>query len=40
VENTDGKLTGTLLAYLDNCVTPFGKRELKRWILAPLTDIP
>ena len=27
---------GTLLSFLDQCVTPFGKREIRSWILAPL----
>lgn len=30
---------GSLLSYLDQCRTAFGKRQLKRWLVAPLTDI-
>ncbi len=30
---------GSLLHYIDRTQTPFGKRELKRWLCAPLFDI-
>ena len=30
---------GSLLDYLDKTITPFGKRELKRWLCAPLYEI-
>ena len=30
---------GSLLHYIDRTLTPFGKRELKRWLCAPLYDI-
>jgi DNA mismatch repair protein MSH6 len=36
VEAADGKLKGTLLNYVDLCSTLFGKRQMKRWLLAPL----
>jgi len=29
---------GSLLHYLDKTKTPFGKREMKRWVCAPLYD--
>lgn len=28
--------TGTLLALLDHCSTPFGRRRLRRWLVRPL----
>jgi DNA mismatch repair protein MSH6 len=34
----DGGRTGTLLGYLDSCVTKYGKRLLRRWICHPLQD--
>ncbi|XP_010527197.1 PREDICTED: DNA mismatch repair protein MSH7 [Tarenaya hassleriana] len=37
--NFDGGLSGTLYKYLDNCVTPTGKRLLRRWICHPLKDV-
>ncbi|XP_047320706.1 DNA mismatch repair protein MSH7 [Impatiens glandulifera] len=37
--NVDGSSSGTLYSYLDNCVTPSGKRLLKRWICHPLNDV-
>ena len=36
VEAADGKVKGTLLNYVDLCSTLFGKRQMKRWLLAPL----
>ena len=39
VESASGKLEGSLLHFVDNCKTPFGKRLLKRWLLSPLTNI-
>lgn len=30
---------GSLFHWLDNTKTPFGRRLLKKWICAPLTDI-
>jgi DNA mismatch repair protein MutS len=31
--------TGTLLSVLDRTQTPMGARQLRQWILAPLTDV-
>lgn len=39
VENAQGKIEGSLFHYVDNCKTPFGKRQLKRWLLSPLMNI-
>ena len=30
---------GTLLAVLDHCVTPFGRRRLRQWLCRPLCRI-
>lgn len=30
---------GTLFKYLDNCITPCGKRLLRSWICHPLKDV-
>lgn len=30
---------GSLYEYVDNCVTAFGKRKLKSWLMSPLLDI-
>lgn len=38
LENATGGLSGTLYAQLNHCVTGFGKRLLKRWIVRPLYD--
>lgn len=35
----EGKKEGTLLAVLDLCRTPMGKRTLKKWLEQPLIDI-
>ncbi|MEO0080377.1 MAG: DNA mismatch repair protein MutS, partial [candidate division WOR-3 bacterium] len=32
--------TGTLLSVLDRTCTPAGARLLRRWLLAPLLDVP
>ncbi|KAE7998764.1 hypothetical protein FH972_003275 [Carpinus fangiana] len=37
--NADGGQSGTLYKYLDQCVTPCGKRLLRNWICHPLKDI-
>lgn len=37
--NADGGQTGTLYKYLDNCITPSGKRLLRNWICHPLRDV-
>ncbi|KFK39755.1 hypothetical protein AALP_AA3G283400 [Arabis alpina] len=35
----DGGPLGTLYKYLDNCVSPTGKRLLRNWICHPLKDV-
>jgi len=39
VEAATGKVEGSILHFLDNCKSPFGKRNLKRWLLSPLINI-
>lgn len=39
VESSDGKREGSLLHFIDHCSTPFGRRQLKRWLLAPLMNV-
>ena len=39
VETASGKVEGSLFHYVDSCKTPFGKRQLKRWLLSPLMNI-
>ncbi|KAI9835007.1 MAG: DNA mismatch repair protein msh6 [Thelocarpon superellum] len=34
----DGSATGTLLALLNRCITPFGKRTFRQWVCHPLAD--
>lgn len=34
----DGSSEGTLFAMLNRCITPFGKRLLRRWVCHPLAD--
>eukprot|EP00761_Pharyngomonas_kirbyi_P004414 gb/GECH01004418.1/.p1 GENE.gb/GECH01004418.1/~~gb/GECH01004418.1/.p1 ORF type:complete len:1061 (+),score=256.66 gb/GECH01004418.1/:1-3183(+) len=36
--NQDGTLRGSLLEMLDHCVTPFGKRLFKQWLIHPLRN--
>jgi len=36
IEAADGKLEGSLLHFLDHCSTSFGRRQIKRWVMAPL----
>ncbi|KIY92197.1 hypothetical protein MNEG_15766 [Monoraphidium neglectum] len=36
LENSAGGTAGTLLALLDHCTTPFGRRRLRRWLVRPL----
>lgn len=36
LENGEGGLVGTLLAAVDNCVTPAGRRRLRQWLCRPL----
>ena len=38
VESGKGDVEGSLLQYIDHCKTPFGKRQIKRWLMAPLCD--
>ncbi|EFN52031.1 hypothetical protein CHLNCDRAFT_139631 [Chlorella variabilis] len=40
LENSEGGPEGTLLAALDNCVTPAGRRRLRQWLCRPLARIP
>eukprot|EP00917_Polyrhabdina_sp_WS-2016_P000712 GHVP01001542.1.p1 GENE.GHVP01001542.1~~GHVP01001542.1.p1 ORF type:complete len:1183 (+),score=247.84 GHVP01001542.1:1162-4710(+) len=39
LESPEGTSEDTLLAFIDHCVTPFGKRLLRRWLAAPLTSV-
>ena len=32
----EGSVVGSVLAQLDHCVTPAGKRTLRSWLAAPL----
>lgn len=32
-------MEGSLFHFVDHCKTGFGKRQLRRWLLSPLTDI-
>ncbi|KAI8462894.1 MAG: muts domain V-domain-containing protein [Monoraphidium minutum] len=36
LENSAGGTAGTLLALLDHCTTPFGRRRLRQWLVRPL----
>jgi len=38
IEAADGKLEGSLLHYVDHCSTSFGRRQIKKWLMAPLLD--
>jgi len=40
LENSEGGTGGTLLAALNNCVTPVGRRRLRQWLCRPLFRIP
>ena len=40
LENSEGGLQGTLLAALNNCLTPVGRRRLRQWLCRPLYRIP
>lgn len=35
----EGSTRGTLLEHISHCVTPFGKRLFKKWILHPLRSV-
>lgn len=37
-KDSDGKVHGSLFAFLDYCKTPFGKRLLKTWLGKPLMN--
>ena len=39
LQNDEGTDEGTLLRLLNRCVTPFGKRLFKIWMVAPLASI-
>lgn len=36
LENAEGGIAGTLMAALDHCTTPFGRRRLRQWLCRPL----
>ena len=38
VEIANGSVKGSLLHYVDLCMTPFGKRQIKKWLLSPLNN--
>jgi DNA mismatch repair protein MSH6 len=38
VEAANGGVKGSLLHYVDLCMTPFGKRQIKKWLLSPLNN--
>ena len=40
LENSEGGTSGTLLAALNNCVAPVGRRRLRQWLCRPLHRIP
>lgn len=39
VETASGAREGSLYNFVDHCKTAFGKRQLKRWLMAPLMNI-
>ncbi|KAL4517804.1 hypothetical protein Ndes2526A_g02182 [Nannochloris sp. 'desiccata'] len=39
MENSEGGVVGTLLAALDHCTTPFGRRRLRQWLCRPLCRV-
>ncbi|CAD7704171.1 unnamed protein product [Ostreobium quekettii] len=39
LENSNGGTKGSLLATLDHCVTPFGRRLLRQWLCRPLGQV-
>jgi DNA mismatch repair protein MSH6 len=39
MENSEGGVAGTLLAALDHCATPFGRRRLRGWLCRPLCRV-
>jgi len=39
LESADGGIKGSLFEYVDHCKTPFGKRQLRRWLVSPLNIV-
>ena len=39
LENSTGGTAGTLLAAVDNCATPAGRRLLRQWLVRPLARV-
>jgi len=39
VETGAGRVEGSLLHFVDHCKTPFGKRQIKKWLISPLLNI-
>lgn len=39
LEAATGEKEGSIFSFIDHCQTPFGKRELKRWLMQPLMNI-
>lgn len=39
IESASGTKEGSLFHFVDHCKTAFGKRQLKRWLMAPLMNI-
>ena len=39
MENSESGIVGTLLAALDHCTTPFGRRRLRQWLCRPLCRV-
>lgn len=37
--NSDGSSTGSILALLNHCITPFGKRLFRKWLCHPLCSV-
>jgi DNA mismatch repair protein MSH6 len=38
IENGIPTVEGSLLEFVDHTKTPFGKRQIRRWLLSPLLD--
>ena len=38
LENGVPQVEGSLLEFVDHTKTPFGKRQIRRWLLSPLLD--
>ena len=39
MRDSEGNQKGSLLTYLDRCVNPMGKRQIKRWLSSPLGEL-